>query len=289
MKVLVTGAQGMLGADVCLAMERAGHKVAATGIRSGALLLDITDVAVVRAVLFQQKPDVVIHCAAYTDVDGAETNRDDAFRVNALGSWTVATVCEEIGAALCAISTDYVFDGRKTGPYTEFDPTGPIGAYGKSKLAGETCIKQACRRHWIVRSSWLYGLIGKCFPDTILKAAEAGKDLRVVSDQIGSPTYTRDLAEALVSLIESSLFGTYHIVNQGATSWHVFAVKALEYAGFDQTHVVPIKTSDWPTPAARPLNSVLRPLALEMQGRYSMRPWDEALAEYIEMRKQKDR
>ncbi len=275
----------MLGTDVCLAMERAGHEVAATGIRPGVMLLDITDVAVVRAVLFQQKPDVVVHCAAYTNVDGAETNRDDTFRVNALGSWSIAAACEEIGAAVCAISTDYVFDGRKTEPYTEFDPTGPIGAYGESKLAGETCIKQACRRYWIVRSSWLYGLHGKCFPDTILKAAEAGNQLRVVADQRGCPTFTYDLASALVSLIESSLFGTYHIVNRGATSWHGFARETLRIAGFDPSVVQPIKTVDWPTPAARPANSVLKPLALEMQGRYSMRPWEDALAEYIEMRK----
>jgi dTDP-4-dehydrorhamnose reductase len=285
MKVLVTGAQGMLGPDVCLALERADHQVAATGMRPGVILMDVTDIAAVRAVLYQQKPEVVIHCAAFTNVDGAESERDEAFRVNALGSWSVAAACEEIGAAICAISTDYVFDGRKTEPYTEFDPLAPIGAYGESKAAGEVCVRQACFRHWIVRSSWLYGLHGKCFPDTMLKAAEAGKQLRVVADQMGSPTYTNDLAAALVTLIESSLFGTYHIVNRGATSWHGFAGKTLEIAGHDKSLVTPIKSTDWPTPAARPANSVLRPLALEMQGRYEMRTWEDALEEYVGKRR----
>ena len=158
-----------------------------------------------------------------------------------------------------------------------------------SNIATEVCIRQACRRHWIVRSSWLYGLYGKCFPDTILKAAGAGKDLRIVSDQRGCPTFTYDLSSALVSLVESPLFGTYHVVNRGATTWHGFACKTLEFAGFDSLVVTPIATSEWPTAAARPANSVLRPLALEMQGQCSMRPWEEALAEYVEMRKRKDK
>jgi dTDP-4-dehydrorhamnose reductase len=284
MRVLVTGAKGMLGTDICSALIAAGQEPIATDVVDGAQFLDITDFECVRRAISEGRPDTVIHCAAYTNVDKAETEPDAAYRLNALGSWTIGAACAERGIPVCAISTDFVFDGNKLEPYTEFDSPNPLSHYGASKLAGENCIRQICRKFWIVRTAWLFGLYGKSFPNSILTAAETRPELRVVADQKGSPTYTADLAEALVELIKSPLYGTYHLTNSGATTWHGFASKAIELAGFSHASVVPISSDEWPTPVKRPANSVLRPLALEMQNRYHMRPWDEALSEFVKKR-----
>src|SRR5215813_7369235 len=165
MRVLVTGAKGMLGTDVCTTLSSAGHEPIATDVVQGAIPMDITDVASVRRVFADERPETVIHCAAYTNVDRAETEPDAAYRLNALGSWTVAAACAERGIPICAISTDFVFDGSKPEPYTEFDLPNPISHYGASKLAGENCIRQICNRFWIVRTAWLFGLNGKSFPN----------------------------------------------------------------------------------------------------------------------------
>ena len=284
MRVLVTGAAGMLGTDICLALWHAGMEPLPTG-RTGAIThLDVTDAANCDAVMDLLKPDAVIHCAAYTNVDGAERDPDAAYRVNALGSWIVAVACAARGVPLCAVSTDFVFDGAKAEPYTEFDAPHPLGHYGASKLAGENCIRQVCHQHWIVRTSWLFGVRGKCFPDSILRAAETRPELRVVADQRGTPTYTPDLAAALVRLIGSPLYGTYHIANAGVTTWYTFACRTLEMAGRGGTRVVPITSADWPSPTRRPANSALRPYALELQGVDLPRPWEEALADYLRAR-----
>ncbi len=283
MRVLVTGARGMLGTDVCARLAAEGHEPIATGRSGDVERMDVTDRSAVRRALRSHRPDAVIHCAAYTAVDAAESDDEAAYRLNALGSWTVAAACSEHDVPLCAISTDFVFDGEKVEPYTEFDIPRPLSVYGASKLAGEQCIRAIWRKHWIVRTAWLFGLHGKCFPDTILRAAEARPALRVVADQHGSPTYTADLAMALVALLKTPLYGTYHITNRGATTWHAVAVRAVQLAGLS-TPVEAISTEDWSTPARRPRNSVLRPLALEMQNAYNMRPWEEALEEYVRLR-----
>jgi dTDP-4-dehydrorhamnose reductase len=283
MRVLVTGALGMLGTDLCARLRAEGVEVTPTDVRGDAIPMDVCDVESVRGVMEGYQPDVVIHCAAYTNVDGAEADSAGAYRLNGLGSWAVATACAERDVPLCAISTDFVFDGLKAAPYTEYDAPNPLGVYGASKLAGEVCVRDCCRKHWIVRTSWLYGMHGKCFPDTILKAAVARPELRVIADQHGTPTYTVDLAEALVHVIRSPLYGTYHVANLGVTSWYDFARKALELAGIS-TPVFPILASDWPSPTRRPAYSALRPLALEMQGAPLPRPWEEALANYVARR-----
>jgi dTDP-4-dehydrorhamnose reductase len=288
MRVLVTGAKGMLGTDLCQVLEAAGHEPQPTDVRGEGLsaTLDITSIDQARGALSQLAPDVVIHCAAYTNVDQAEREPDAAYRVNALGSWVMAAACHAAGIPLAAISTDFVFDGEKGEPYTEFDAPNPLGVYGASKLAGESCIRQVAPRHWIVRTAWLYGAHGKCFPDTMIRAAETRPELRVIQNQRGTPTYTRDLASALVRIIESPLYGTYHVANAGTTTWYDFARKALELAGHTKTRVVPITAAEWPSPTRRPASSALRPYALELQGAPLPRPWEEALADYVAARAQ---
>ncbi|MDO8586748.1 MAG: dTDP-4-dehydrorhamnose reductase [Armatimonadota bacterium] len=289
MRVLVTGAAGMLGSDVCDALA-GEHKVVAADIvgncdwlRVAACeTLDITHTRQTFDVIGRAKPELVVHCAAFTDVDGCERDPDKAYRVNALGSWNVAAASEQVGAAILYIGTDFVFDGEKDGHYDEFDTPNPLSHYGRSKWAGEQLVREACRKHFIIRTAWMYGERGKNFVTTILNAAAEGKHLRVVSDQIGSPTYSKDLARVIVSLAGSPLYGVYHATNSGSCSWYELAVKAVQFAGLKGVYVTPIPTSEWPTPTRRPKRSVLRHLALEMQGRDDLRPWDEALSEFVE-------
>ena len=280
MKILMTGAAGMLGTDLRKALEPE-HELVLTDIVGDVRHLDITDTEQVLAETNGAQPDLVIHSAAYTDVDGCERNPDKAYRVNALGTWNVAAASLVCDAAMLYISTDFVFDGEKGEPYTEYDGTHPISHYGASKLAGESHVRALCPAHYIVRSAWLYGEKGKNFPLTILGAAKSRKDLKVVADQVGSPTFTADLASAIRDLVSSPLYGTYHITNKGSCSWYEFAKKALEYAGMTDITVEPIKAEDWPTPTRRPRCSVLRHYALELQGKDNMRPWDEALKDFI--------
>ncbi|MCS6776228.1 MAG: dTDP-4-dehydrorhamnose reductase [Chloroherpetonaceae bacterium] len=292
LRILVTGANGMLGQDLCPILEEAGHEVIRTDTgappaHNRALweLLDVTDVQNVRHTLLRHQPDVVIHAAAYTDVDGCERNPDHAFRVNALGTWNVAALCGAHHMTLCYLSTDFVFDGARSTPYTEFDPPNPINRYGASKLAGERFVAQLCRQHFIVRTAWLFGVHGgKSFPDRMLQLARTHRERFVVADQFGSPTYTRDLSHALVELLTSPLYGTYHIVNAGQCSWFELARKTLELAGVTTMEVKPIPASEYPGPTRRPAYSVLRRYALELQGRDFLRPWQQALAEFIRQR-----
>ena len=280
MKVLITGAAGMLGTDLRKALELE-HDLVLTDVTGDVKLLDITDTEQVLAEVNDAQPDLVIHCAAYTDVDGCERDPDKAYRVNALGTWNVAAAGLVCDAAVLYVSTDFVFDGEKAEPYTEYDVTHPINHYGASKLAGESHVRALCPAHYIVRSAWLYGEHGKNFPLTILNAAKSRKELKVVADQIGSPTFTADLAAAIRDLISSPLYGTYHVTNKGSCSWYDLAAKALKYAGIKDVTVQPIKAEEWPTPTRRPKYSVLRHYALELQGMDNMRPWDEALKDFI--------
>ncbi len=286
MRVLVTGANGMLGKDVVSALAETGNEPIATSRAPSEYTVDVTNVASIQDAVSRFEPEVVIHCAAYTKVDQAETDADEAFRVNEQGAANVASVCAERGIPICAVSTDFVFDGAKSIPYRESDPVNPLGAYGASKLGGEHSVRTSGAKHWIVRTAWLYGVGGKCFPDTILKAIEADpkRTLRVVADQVGSPTYTADLAAALVEMVSGMTFGTYHLVNSGQATWHELACAALAEAGFDPGQVQPIATRDWPTPAARPAYSVLGTASWESQGKSPLRPWRTALASYVKAR-----
>jgi len=285
-RVLVTGAAGMLGSDVCGALA-AKHEVIATDVRGDCdwlpgecKTLDVTDADAVMAVVGEARPEFVVHCAAYTDVDGCERDPEQAYRVNICGTWNVAAACEQSNAAILHISTDFVFDGEKDSDYDEFDEPRPLSHYGRSKWASEQIVWDIGRKHYIVRTAWLYGEKGRNFVTTILKAASEGKDLKVVADQVGSPTYTKDLAEFIASVVGSPLYGLYHVTNKGSCSWYELAAKAVELARIKAT-VTPISSSDWPTPARRPKRSALRHLSLEMQGRDNIRSWEEALAEFV--------
>ena len=277
MKVLVTGAKGMLGAEVCAALSHQ-HQVHGVDLED----FDITEAGAVRAALAARGPEAVVHCAAWTDVDGCEREPERAFRQNAGGTRNVAAACAEIGAQMVYISTDFVFDGEKAEPYTEFDRPYPLSVYGASKLAGEEAVRALVSSHYVVRSAWLYGAHGRNFVATILGAAAESDELRVVADQIGSPTYARDLAQAIADIILSGRVvpGTYHLVNSGVCSWAELGAEALRLAG-KPTRVVPIPAGEWPSPTRRPGYSALRSRWLELQGVAPLRYWKEALASYI--------
>jgi dTDP-4-dehydrorhamnose reductase len=252
MRILITGAAGMLGHDV---VEAAGAHEAVALSRAE---LDITDERAVHAAMQRVRPDVVVNCAAWTDVDGAERAADAALAVNGVGAGVVAAMAAAYGAWTIHVSSDYVFDGYKGSPYVESDAVGPLSAYGSSKLAGEKAVAGAARdSHTIVRSSWLFGAAGSCFPKTILKLAAERPVLRVVADQTGCPTYTGHLAGALVDLAERRVPGVVHVAGGGSCSWFEFAGAIVAAAGSPST-VEPCATDEFPRPARRPANSVLR-------------------------------
>lgn len=291
MRVLVTGANGMLGTDLCAMLQAGGHDVVRTDVAAQAHVaptswerLDITDLHNVAEVILRHQPDCVVHTAAWTDVDGCERDPDRAYRLNTQGTWNVAAVCGGHNITLAYVSTDFVFDGTKGVPYTEFDPVNPLSHYGASKLAGEKLVAQLCRKHFVVRTQWLYGIHGKCFPATMLRLAQTRAEIPVVCDQIGSPTHTVDLARTLIMLLHSVLYGTYHVSNAGHCSWSDFARHTLDLAGLTQIYVKPIPASEYPSPTRRPAYSVLRRLALELQGHDNLPPWQQALKEYMALR-----
>jgi dTDP-4-dehydrorhamnose reductase len=277
MKVMVTGAKGMLGSQVCGALAPQ-HQVLGVDLDD----FDVTNAGAVRAAFASAHPDMVVHCAAWTDVDGCERDPERAFLHNAQGTWHVADACRGIAATLVYISTDFVFDGEKREPYTEFDRPNPLSVYGASKLAGEDAVRRLVPKHYIVRSAWLYGPGGRNFVDTILAAAAQRDELRVVADQFGSPTSTRDLAEAIANVILSGRVvpGRYHIVNSGVCSWAELAAEALQIRG-SRARVAPIRASEWPSPTRRPAYSALRSRWLEFQGIPPLRDWKAALISYL--------
>lgn len=269
MRVLVTGAGGQLGRDLVDAF--ADHEV--TGLTRADL--DVRDEAAVTDAVAGLRPALVVNAAAWTDVDGCEADPDDAHRANALGPWWLARACARTGATLVTFSTDYVFGGTApSGPdgaprgWTEQDPTGPLGAYGRSKLAGEALVREALDAHHIVRTAWVSGARGRNFVRTMLRLADEGGPVRVVDDQIGSPTTTRDLAAAVRRLAVSGRYGTVHLVNEGRCSWHELAAAVFEAAG-RTVDLAPQSTAEAARPAPRPAWSVLdtthaRALGLEL-------------------------
>ena len=275
MRVLVTGHTGLLGTEL-LPVLHARHDVIGCSLPEK----DITDFEVTRHTIKDARPDVIIHAAAYTAVDEAERRPELAYRVNALGTRNVAIAAREVGAQVAYMSTDYVFDGKKGSPYLEFDAPNPLGVYARSKWAGEQYVKEFAGKYFIIRSAWLFGAGGACFPDTILRLVREKGSVAVVSDQVGNPTWAGDLAPAIVAIVESGLEGTYHAVNAGPSSWFEFASAIAREFGCDAEAVTPTTTDKFPRPAPRPPNSSLRNFVLEESIGLVMRPWTETLAAY---------
>jgi dTDP-4-dehydrorhamnose reductase len=282
MKVLLIGSTGQLGTDLCQAFPPADL------IPLDLPEIDITSMESVKKALLQHRPGTVINTAAYLRVDDCETEQDKAYAVNALGARNVAVVCQEIGARLVYISTDYVFGGgsevRKT-PYTEFDLPVPLNVYGLSKLAGERMVRHLCQKHFIIRTSGLFGIAGASgkggnFVETILKLAGTRDELRIVNDQVFSPTHTRDLARKIAWICSTEYFGLFHVTNGGLCSWYEFGREIIRLAGL-KTPVVPITSEEYPQKARRPSYSVLGNYQLHLLGMDDMRPWQEALKEYL--------
>lgn len=281
MKVLVTGSRGMLGSDLMEVLASRGHEPIGVSSKD----FDITDLTKTLEAIRGIKPEVVIHCAAMTDVDGCEKEPERAFRVNGQGTSHVAMACKESRARLIYISTDYVFDGRKGRPYEEGDEPHPINAYGKSKLMGERAIYEAQLKDYIIlRTSWLYGLRGKNFIETILRLSQSGQNLKVVHDQVGSPTYTRDLAEGIEPLLSMPFKGILNLTNSGHCSWFELTRAILEEAGIDGVSLEPITSVELDRPAKRPPYSGLCQCLYQSLTGKTLRPWREALREYLARR-----
>jgi dTDP-4-dehydrorhamnose reductase len=277
MRLLVTGAGGMLGRAVVDAATRLGHDVRAASRAE----LDVTDAEATRLALAAAGAHAVVNCAAYTDVDGAESDRARAEAVNALGAENVAAAAQRIGALIVHVSTDYVFDGSKREPWLESDAAGPLGVYGETKLAGERAVAAANPAHAIVRTAWLFGAGGRNFVDTMLALGAQREEVSVVTDQVGCPTWTGHLAGALVELAERPAeTGIHHIAAAGSCSWNELALEVFERAGID-CRVLPATSAQFARPAARPAYSVLgserpRPLLLPR--------WQDGVAEYLATR-----
>ena len=277
MKILVTGIGGQLGYDVCKVLD--ARHIENNGVDIADF--DITDAEATRNYIVGYHPDAVIHCSAWTAVDKAEDELDTVRAVNTEGSRNVAAACKEIGAKMLYLSTDYVFPGTGDHFYEPEDPTGPLGAYGATKLGGELAVKGLLERYFIVRISWVFGKNGNNFIKTMLRLAESKSELNVVCDQIGSPTYTADLAPLLCDIIMTDKYGTYHATNEGICSWAEFAEEIFRLTK-KNVKINPIPTREYPTRAVRPLNSRMSKDKLEQAGFTRLPHWKDALQRYLE-------
>jgi len=276
-KLLVTGAAGMLGRDVMLAAGNAGHQVVGYGHAE----LDIGDADAVAAKIEGERPDVVINCAAWTDVDGAEEAEEEATAINGAGAGNLAAAAAAAGASVVYVGSDYVFDGSKGAPYVETDQTAPLSAYGRSKLAGEEATRAANKRHFVVRSAWLFGTGGPNFVETMLRLAADHGEVLVVRDQVGSPTYTWHLAYGIVRLIEGVEFGIHHMAAAGSCSWYEFAREIFEQANVE-CKVMSATTEMLGRPAPRPAYSAL---ASQREHAIELPSWQDGLAAYLSQRR----
>lgn len=275
MRVLITGANGQLGKELVRLLSHE-HQVFGLSRRE----LDVREIDSCLAIIKKFQPDVIVHLAAYTAVDLAESNETEAYSLNAYGSRNVAIAANEIGAKVCYVSTDYVFDGLSSRPYQEYDSTNPINVYGKTKRVGECYVSSLCPQFFIVRTAWVYGKEGHNFVKTMLKLAKEREQIKVVNDQVGSPTYTVDLCNFLSALIKTSKYGIYHATNSGSCSWYDFAKAIFEIKGI-QVRLESCVTSDYPRPAARPKFSVMDHAAIQENGFDSMPHWREALERFL--------
>ena len=290
MKIVITGAKGQLGSQLIQIIKQGESEL---GPISGAYKesqvigidieeLDITDIQAVRQLMLLERPDMIINPAAYTNVDGCESEQDMAYKVNAIGPRNLAIVAEEIGAKLIHISTDYVFEGNGTVPYREYDKIDPVTVYGKTKLAGEDFVKAFSTKHFIVRTAWLYGYNGHNFVKTILKLASEKEEIDVVDDQRGNPTNAEDVAHHILKIALTEEYGTYHCTNAGECSWYDFATKIVEYAAL-KCIVKPTTSDKFVRPAKRPAFSSLDNMMLRVTVGDEMRKWEKALEKYIKI------
>lgn len=270
MKILVTGANGMLGQDLCPILEDAGAFVIETDVDT----FDITDEKIVEKVLTDIHPDMVVHCAAYTNVDKAEEDLKTAELINVTGTENIAETCAKLGITLVYISTDYVFDGESEEPYTTEDMPNPVNNYGATKYEGEEVVRSLCEKYYVVRTSWLYGHHGKNFVETMLSMADRA-EIKVVDDQIGCPTWTCELASGILKLL-SKPYGTYHVCGSGFTSWYGFAKEIFAQSNL-KVNLKPCTTDEFQRPAKRPKYSV-------MDNGGICRNWQAALKDYLELR-----
>jgi dTDP-4-dehydrorhamnose reductase len=275
-RILVLGHRGMLGSDLMKLLASEEVELHGADLPE----VDITDRASIARTFDAFGPEIVVNGAAYTDVDGAESHRAEAMRTNGEGAGNVAAAAADCGARILHLSTDFVFDGTKAGPYVETDRPSPINAYGESKLEGEGRVAAACEEHLIVRTSWLYGIAGRNFVTTIRRLAAEKDELTVVDDQQGCPTWTRDLSHAIGELCEVGPRGIVHASGAGACSWYEFAIEIVRLSGL-KTPVKPIKTHTLPRPAARPANSVLDTSRLTELTGFRFPHWRESLREFL--------
>ena len=284
-RIMITGASGQLGLALFrLLGSQSQYELLRTDVTTsddGAIqALDITDEAEVKAYINMNMPDIIINCAAFTAVDLCESQEDRAYQINALGPKNLAIAADGINAKLVHVSTDYVFDGLAFEPYEEDFQTNPISAYGRTKQAGDVFVRANCSKFFILRTAWVYGE-GKNFIKTMLRLAQTNSKVRVVADQYGTPTSALELARVIVFLMETDSYGIYHATCEGSTTWYEFAQTIFQTAGIDIT-VEPISTSEYPTPAKRPMYSVLDNKALRERHGYYMKDWKDALQEYMQ-------
>lgn len=276
MKVLVTGINGQLGYYVSKELDKRGY--ISVGVDKEKM--DLTDLSSINNFIKDSEVDVVIHCAAYTSVDKAEEDKELCEIVNGLSVKEIVNTCKELDIPLVYISTDYVFDGTKEGEYVETDLVNPINVYGRTKLMGEEFVKEVLDKYFIVRISWVFGENGNNFIDTMLRLSKEHKELNIINDQVGSPTYTKDLAPLLVDMIQTDKYGVYQATNEGFCSWYEFAKEIFKVKNID-IKVNEITTDKYKTKAKRPLNSKMSKNKLEQNGFKRLRPWQEALRDYL--------
>ena len=276
MKVLVTGTKGQLGYDVVNELEKRGHTAVAVDIEE----MDITDAVSVERVITEAEVEAVIHCAAYTAVDAAEDNVEICRRVNAEGTENIAKVCKKLDLKMIYISTDYVFDGEGERPWEPDDERHPLNVYGQTKYEGELAVEKYLEKYFIVRIAWVFGVNGKNFIKTMLKLSETHEELNVVDDQVGSPTYTYDLAVLLVDMVESDKYGRYHATNEGLCTWYEFAKEIFRQAGAE-VKVNPVTSDMFPAKAKRPKNSRMSKEKLDANGFHRLPTWQDALERYL--------
>lgn len=281
MRILITGAAGRLGGRLAELLSNTENEITPVDVVGEHVLrLDITDFAAVRRMIDELKPEVVLHPAAWTDVDGCAREPDKALLINGIGAQNVALAAAQVGAAVLHISTNEVFDGARAQPYTEYDLTQPVNPYGYSKWYGERAVMSVNPKHYIVRTAWLFAHGGKNFIQTILNAAEAGRTLRVVTDEVANPTYNDDLADAILRLISTQRYGIYHLTNAGACSRYQFARYVLDRAGYAETPITPITAREYPRPSTPPKYTALANHSGRSVG-ITLRGWQEAVDAFL--------